>query len=246
MKAGEFGVNRITVADGAGEEANRQVYLRADGHTVLSSRVTASGSITGHIPTEGLGVDGNITATGTVAANRGAYSQSLTVSGTPVALANKSFVAAGVFIFGESTNLAINDHVKWTRGKTVGSNIAADFTTTYASGTGASLGRFTLQPNRTYQMVAALQCGFSGAASATRYTWTTADGSNLTAVDPSAISTVGISLPTSFGLIHASDLPSCMALVTPTTVTGVQVMFTEATGLSSYSAASYAWIQEIG
>lgn len=70
-KAGPFGVNRITIATGTSVDLQRQLYLQATGDVVLASRVTASGRFdTSHIPTEGLGVDGNATITGTVAANR--------------------------------------------------------------------------------------------------------------------------------------------------------------------------------
>jgi len=74
VKAGPFGVNRITVSTGTNSSLQRQLHLLANGSTRLSSRVTASGSFDNHIPTEGLGVDGNITATGTVAGTNASFS----------------------------------------------------------------------------------------------------------------------------------------------------------------------------
>jgi hypothetical protein len=75
----------LTFTDDAGKDTG--IYLKAEDVLGFSAgaieRVTVSGTASG---TDGVGINGNLTVTGTVAADAGIFSDSLTVSGIPVSI----------------------------------------------------------------------------------------------------------------------------------------------------------------
>lgn len=209
----------------------------------LQGNVVVSGTGTINVTTGGqiITISGNPSAVpdpinvGTIN-----VSNSLTISGVPVATGtNRSVVLAGLTA-DQTTNLvAGTDHVKWnTAIVAIGTKISLDTTSAYSTPAGASLGRFTLQPGSTYEIFCDINCLFSSAAGDGQLRIQTDAGVTTGAVV--ALRT----LPTS-NTGNLSGNSTTMAIVRPLVATRYEVLISAGGTFSAIESESYCRIMEL-
>ena len=158
----------------------------------------------------------------------------------------KSFCVAGLTVFAAPTDIAVNDHIQFTTAYVRGSNIKANTTSPYTTSTGASLGRFTLQPGRTYFCDAVVRFGFTAATAGVNYYWTNDSGTDLLTLDGTiAPFSQAALIPTTYGLTNSTSQHHCVAIFTPTVETIIEVRIIVSTSVLHYTWESHATIQEL-
>ncbi len=148
------------------------------------------------------------------------------VAGNPTISASDKSILHAVVATGYSTNLLVNDHLKFTQNRfTRGTSIILDTSTTYTSTTNvASLGRITLAAGKTYRLIAQLAVSFSATTGVFSTMWWNAD----TNTGLSNANTVYGSSGTSTNSVGLETI----LFVTPTIATRVELRIRVATSVS--------------
>lgn len=131
----------------------------------------------------------------------------------------------------QSSNIGVNDHVKWSAATQSGAAVTLDTSSGYTTSPGASIGRFTLAAGN-YLLMAALQAHTAGASGRLEFSWSD-DGGTLHGVK-------GVSLCGSSGASDGAQ-PLAIAVVSLSSSALYEVRITTATTVASILAlASWA------
>ena len=154
------------------------------------------------------------------------------MKGEPVV--NSTTKSAAIFFLSanQTTDIAAGDHVKFNlTGFIIGTNISLDSTTAYSAAAGASIGRITLQPNKRYEITAAVRPTFTASTDSM-----SAQITNDSGISNPLGSRLVISPLTSASLVYNQTVAT--AIVAPSVATRYELRLLTATGLTTLDGST--------
>jgi hypothetical protein len=174
----------------------------------------------------------NIQTDDTVNFNKNDFYVSANLTGQPVINVNNKSAALFFLSTNQVTNLSAGDHLKFDlTGFIIGNSISLDSTTAYTSASGASIGRITLQPNKTYEISAAFRPTFTAATDSV-----SAQITNDSGVSNPLGSRMVISPLTSTSLVYNQTVAT--AIVAPSVATRYELRLLTSTGVTTLDGST--------
>ena len=157
--------------------------------------------------------------------------------GPVVNVKGKSYAILGLST--ADTHNSAGDHVAWDQIRVMtGDSITADLSTTYTTAAGASVGRFTLQPDKTYEVICALNLNFSGTTGDVSFTLRDDNGNVQPGLSARAFAVTAVSNNVGSNQVSIN-------IVSPSVATRYEIRFGTVTAFTSTGVNSFVRIMEI-